>query len=106
MEEPNLNYIDDLSQGDVIFKNEIISVLKIEFPEEKKAYLEHFKNSNYALAASTVHKLRHKISILGLQSGYRVAARYEEELKNNEFSNKIGFEKVLLTIENFLNNLK
>lgn len=106
MERPNLKYIDELSQGDVTFKNEIINVLKIEFPQEKLIYLEHFNQAKYDLTADAVHKLKHKISILGLQAGYESAVRYEDELRNNQFSHRIDFENVLSTIEKFLNNLK
>ena len=40
MEQPNLEYINQLARGDDSIKNELIDVIKTEFPEEKKDYFE------------------------------------------------------------------
>ena len=50
MEKPNLNYIKNLSGDDLDFQNKLISVIKTEFPLEKKKYedcvhINHFKET-------------------------------------------------------------
>lgn len=105
MDIPNTAYIDELAQGDQDFKDEIIKVIKKEFPEEKKIYFEHLQNTDFKATAEAVHKLKHKISILGLENGYEVAVRYENELRDQKLISKTDFEKTLVTIERFLTNL-
>ncbi|WP_341220768.1 hypothetical protein [Polaribacter atrinae] len=36
MEKPNLEYIEQLARGDESIRNELIEVIKTEFPEEKE----------------------------------------------------------------------
>ena len=60
----------------------------------------------YQLAADDVHKLKHKISILGLELSYQLATNYEEELRNNNSFNNGNFEEVLVAMTKFINELK
>ena len=48
-----------------------------------------------------MHKLKHKISILGLEKSYYLAADFEDELKKGQTSLATDFEKVLQTIKDF-----
>ena len=105
MEQPNLSYINDLSEGDEVFKQKLISIIKVEFPEEKAIYLKNIELKEFKKAAQNVHKLKHKISILGLERSYEVAANFENNLSKNNDAGKIDFENVLETITNFLTNL-
>ncbi|WP_166385742.1 MULTISPECIES: Hpt domain-containing protein [unclassified Polaribacter] len=102
MEEPNLNYIKELSGGDKEFEESILIVLKNEFPEEFLLFNEDFKNKEYAEAADKVHKLKHKISILGLKKGFELASRFELDLKNNETKLYNDFVNVLNKIHVYL----
>ena len=92
MEQPNLSYIDSLSGGDKDFKQKLIDIIKKEYPEEKDIYLTNIKKGNYKQAASNVHKLKHKISILGLEKSYDIAANYEANLleDNTDLKHSIG----------------
>jgi len=47
MEQPNLNYIKQLSGGDKAFEYKLISVIQLEFPEEKKTYLKNIAAKKY-----------------------------------------------------------
>jgi len=67
LETPNLNYIEALSGGDITFKAKLIEVIKNEFPKESEAYFSNITQKNHQKAADDVHKLKHKISILGLE---------------------------------------
>jgi len=105
MEQPNQTYIDNLSGGDAPFKQQLIDVIKKEFPEEQKEYFDNYNAQNFKLAADNVHKLKHKISILGLEKGYEVAVNYENSLLESKFDYKNEFESILDTITSYLETL-
>lgn len=105
MEQPNLSYIDSLSGGDKDFKQKLIDIIKKEYPEEKDIYLTNIKKGNYKQAASNVHKLKHKISILGLEKSYDIAANYEANLLKDNTDLKQEFEAILNVITNYLQQL-
>ncbi len=102
---PNLDYIDEISGNDLIFKNKIIAIIKREFPLEKSNFLKKIQSKEYLLAAENVHKLKHKINMLGLKKGYEVAAKLENELKEENDKSLNDFILVLNTIDNYLNNI-
>lgn len=105
LETPNLSYIKQLADGDSEFEANLISILKRELPKEKEAFIESVRVKNYQNSATLVHKIKHKISILGLERSYEVAANFENNLSKNNDAGKIDFENVLETITNFLTNL-
>lgn len=105
MEQPNLKYIQKLSSGDAAFELKLISVLKKEFPSEIEQFKRSIESDKLEEAAEIVHKLKHKFSILGLDKGYQLAVDYENNLKNNNKSLTLEFNKVLMNISNYLNEL-
>ncbi len=105
MEQPNQNYINNLSGGDNAFKQKLIAVIKKEFPEEKQLYFENYHAKKYNLAADSVHKLKHKISILSLEKSYEVAHSYEQDLLEGNMDKKDAFEAILDTITGYLETL-
>ncbi|WAC01342.1 Hpt domain-containing protein [Lacinutrix neustonica] len=105
MEQPNQTYINSLSGGDKVFKQKLIDVIKKEFPEEKQVYFDNYNAKNFKLAADNVHKLKHKISILGLEESYEVAVAYEENLLERNSNLKEDFEAILNNITKYLETL-
>ncbi len=105
MEQPNLNYIKELSGGDEAFEAKLINVILLEFPEEKAIYLKNITEKKYKETAENVHKIKHKISILGLEKSYEVAAKYEENLKQNNSVLKEEFDSILKNITEYLTTL-
>ena len=105
MGKPNLSYIKSLSGGDNAFEEKLISIIKLEFPGEKSIYYNNLKEKNYLKAANDVHKLKHKISILGLEKSYEIAADYENNLRQNNITLKDDFEDILKMITKFLSTL-
>ena len=105
METPNLNYIEQLSGGDATFEKKLLSVFKMEFPQEIAIYNENISNKAYLKAAGNVHKLKHKFGILGLEKGYQIAVDYEENLKIESFTLQEEFEEILNKITQFLKEL-
>lgn len=105
MEAPNLEYINNLSGDNIEFKTKLISILKRELPLEIETYQQEMKVSNLNLAAQAVHKLKHKVSILGLEKIYYLAEQFEEDLKEGSITLQNEFEKTLVQMQDFVNNL-
>lgn len=106
MEEPNLDYIKEMTSGDSVFGIKIITILKEELPVEVMWYKEKLALNNFNEAAAAVHKLKHKISILGLESAYELANIHEEELKNSKTNNAIIFSNILDKMLKFVAELQ
>lgn len=105
MESPNHSYIDALSGGDENFKAKLIAIIKAEFPEEKAIYQKNIIAGNLKNSAENVHKLKHKISILGLEKSYDVAVDFENNLLNNKIEGKEAFDAILESITDFLTTM-
>ena len=102
MEEPNLNYIKSISDGDKTFEKKLINIIKEEYPQEKYIYQTNIKSKNYKATSEIVHKLKHKINILGLTKSYDVAKDYENNLKEDKILLKEEFEAILSKITQYL----
>ena len=102
---PNLDYINEISANDLTFKDKIIGIIKRDFPLEKDEFLNNYKSNMYLLAAENVHKLKHKINMFGLEKGYVIAVKFENELKENNNQSFESFIDVLKTIDNYLKNI-
>ena len=105
MEHPNLNYINELSGDNLEFRTKLIGILKKELPKEIIGYSGEMENSNFLEAAQSVHKLKHKISILGLEKSYYIAEEYESNLKNNSTNLAVDFENILKIMQEFVDRL-
>ena len=103
MEQPNLNYIDQLSGDNVEFRTKMIWILKKELPEEIGVFRKDMAAENFSLAAQSVHKLKHKISILGLEKSYYIAEKFEDNLKNQSLELDSDFETILKVMQEFVN---
>jgi len=102
---PNLAYIDEISENDIVFRNKLISIIKREFPLEKEQFLSNYNSSKYILAAENVHKLKHKINMFGLKKGFETAKKFENELNDNKLDSYQDFIVVLDVIDNYLNKI-
>jgi len=105
MERPNLSYIESMSGGDKTFERKLIDIIKEEFPIEKEVYFTNIKSKNNKLTAEIVHKLKHKISILGLEKSYEIAIAFENNLIEGQYELQEDFEAVLQLITDYLKQL-
>ncbi|MGL2965814.1 Hpt domain-containing protein [Flavobacterium sp. XGLA_31] len=105
MEQPNLDYILKLSGNDETIKRKLIDTLKYELPLEIDAYYLSIHLNKWKQAASCVHKLKHKIGILGLEESYYIAEDYEKELIKSGKKLQAEFENRLTLMQNFVNRL-
>lgn len=102
MEKPNFSYINSLSGGDKEFEKQLLDVVKIEFPREKNLYSTMLSEKKLSEAGDVVHKIKHKISILGLEKSYDVANTFEDNLKDGNTALQDEFEGILNMITEFL----
>ena len=105
MDTPNLTYIKNLSAGDLEFEKKLIDIIKTELPAEIEVYKNSVGCLNFKDTAEIVHKLKHKISILGLETSYETAVAYENNLLNSSLELKSDFESTLKKMSLFINQL-
>ena len=105
MEEPNFSYLNSFTGGDKAFEEKILAIIKTEFPEERDIYLNNIVVNKFDLAANNVHKLKHKISLLGLEESYELASQHELNLVEGNNNLHENFTDILNTMERFLNEL-
>ena len=104
-DQPNLNYIDELAEGDVAFREKFIGIIKTEFPLEREEYMDHLKNQRFKETAMVVHKMKHKFNILSMQEAYGFAVRYEEELLKGHSSMDSSFKAILQVVDTYIESI-
>jgi hypothetical protein len=105
MEKPNKEYINQIAEGDEVFKEQFIATIKKQLPLDIALYKYNLQQDNFKLAAGNVHKLKHVISILGLVKSYLVAEQYEHNLKVDSVILKSEFEEILISMQDFINHI-
>jgi HPt (histidine-containing phosphotransfer) domain-containing protein len=106
MDTPNMNYLDQLAGDDREFRLRFIHILQTEFPAERSEYEEAIERYDWKQAKELVHKIKHKISILGLKRAYDIAGRYEEDLMVKNTKYQTAFEGILNKMEAYIKQLK
>jgi hypothetical protein len=102
METPNLSYINKLSKGDVSFEKEILTIVKEELEQEIEDYHTYFKAQNFLKAKVFVHRIKHKMSILGLEKSYEITNSFENDLRESNLKHQEYFEGMLPIMTNYL----
>ena len=107
MEKPNLEYIEKLSRGDESIRNELINVIKTEFPDEQKKYQISARNIDFKQIEDNVHRIKHKFSILGLETSYEKANTFEKSLREHRLDDaqKEYFDNILEVISQYLKTI-
>lgn len=105
METPNLKYIYDMSGGDKVFEEKMISIIKAELPKEILQFNEAIDSDELQLAAQSVHKLKHKIGLMGLDKSYLKANEFEQNLNANSQVLREEFMDILNNMTIFINSL-
>lgn len=104
MEQPNLNYIKSLAKNDYNYEQILISVVKNELPFEIETYDRNMAKNDLIAAAQDIHKLKHKIMVLGMEKSYYIAEKHEDLLKNKSVELSESFRKILTAMNNFIQN--
>ncbi len=101
-EKPNLDYIKEISGGNEDFEKKFLTIIQTEFPKEKSDYIGCLEDDNLEESAKIVHKIKHKLGILGLTGGYKLAVKYEEDLKYGDTKLREEFQEILQSVEEFI----
>lgn len=104
MEQPGLKYIQTLSGGDTAFEKKLLNIIRDELPVEISLYQKQMEDQDYESAARSVHKLKHKISILDMTRSYELAVEYEESLKKGDSNEMKAFAEILSQMSRFIND--
>ena len=102
MQTPSLQYIKDLADGDQSFVLEITTLLKKEFPKDLKLFYQRVEENDLFGIASSVHKIKYKFGLLGLEDDLLIASKFENEIKTGNKALLIQFESTLLKIDRYL----
>ncbi len=105
MDKPNMNYIEQLADGDKEFEQQFIAILKVELPKEKEVYLKTIAANDFEEACQIVHKLKHKFNILGMENAYKLSVKFEDELKANNMERNTEFTEVLELMETYIKKI-
>lgn len=104
MEKPNLTLIKEIAGSDKIFQKSLLEIIKNEFPEEVYLFHKNISQKKYKEASDNVHKIKHKISLLGLEKGCEIASEFEIELKKGNTELHAKFLEILNKIHVYLYN--
>ena len=102
MELPTLDYLNDMSKGDVTFINKILSVIQEELPKEQEDYCNFIDEESWNEAADLVHKIKHKFTIFGLINAVDLANTHENELRNNNLDHHQTFNNWMNLVKKFV----
>ncbi|QBZ96589.1 Hpt domain-containing protein [Flavobacterium sangjuense] len=105
MEKPNIEYINKLSRNEEVIKQKFIAVLKFELPIEVDAYYVSLHLKKWPQTMECIHKLKHKIAILGLENSYHLADEYEKSDPGSRKDLQLAFEKTLTLMLHFVNGI-
>jgi HPt (histidine-containing phosphotransfer) domain-containing protein len=105
MEQPNLSYINKLSKGDLAFEKNILSILNEELQEEINNYHQFIQEKNYKKAKEFVHRIKHKMSILGLEKSYEITNNFENSFRNDVLEHQEYFENMLPIMTKYLKTM-
>jgi hypothetical protein len=102
MEKPNLSFIIEIAGDDEAFQNSILEIIKTEFREEVNLFKTNFSSKKYKEAAHNVHKIKHKIGLLGLEKALIKASEFEKALKIGNTTLHHSFLEILNKIHVYL----
>lgn len=104
METPNLSVLKEIAGEDLDFQNNLLAIIKKEFIVEVEDFKKNIALENFIKAANSVHKIKHKISLLGLEKGLEVASDFEVQLKNGNPTLHVKFLEIISKIHVYLYN--
>lgn len=91
-----------MSGGDNAFEKKLLGIIKEEFPIEKASYFDNIRTSDLVEAAKDVHKIKHKISILGLEKSFIIAEKHENRLKKGNLDLENEFNSIIEEMTTFI----
>lgn len=100
--EANWSHLNMICKDDDSCMEAFRKVLKDELPKEMELYTESLASKEYKEAAMLVHKIKHKFSLVNMESAYNFSVSYEEELLDNDNVNQQTFDLYVEQLVAFL----
>jgi HPt (histidine-containing phosphotransfer) domain-containing protein len=104
LETPNLDYLKQISGGDTDFENTMLNMLKLEFPKELNLLKSNFNDNNFMDLSLDIHKIKHKIGMLGMPKSLDLASICEKNIKEGNTEQYKELTLVLDRINVYLKN--
>jgi len=95
----NLEYLEELSGGDKVFKKSMVEQFLQQVPDELKAIQDAFTKSNYGEVAQIAHNMKTSISFMGLTEKLNPSLDYIENNARIESKNIYVQEKIMMVKE-------
>lgn len=102
MDKPNFDYFKQIAATDLEFQNQIIEILKNEFPQEKQLFYKSYFENDFQTSAEIVNKINQKIGVLGMHKSKVLATQFEENLKIKKTELFNDFDEILKDITTFI----
>jgi len=84
--EASWSHIELICKDDTECLASFRSVMSMELPGERQLLVEAVKTQDYKLAATVVHKIKHKFSLVEMSTAYRFSVSYEKELSEGNIA--------------------
>lgn len=101
-DQPNMSYVHQLSGGDRDLEKQLFEVVRKELPQEVAAFNREIQTKNFEKAAMDVHKIKHKVMLLGVAEYYYFAEAYEEELRVGINRHEDEFRRLINILQMFV----
>ncbi|WP_088323375.1 hypothetical protein [Polaribacter tangerinus] len=105
METPNLEYIDKIANGSEILKAKIIKIVREELSLDSEKYYELKDTKDLKNFKVYIHRIKNKMTVLGLIESYKIASNYEKNIENVTDEEKKFFENTLAHMIEFIDNI-
>jgi HPt (histidine-containing phosphotransfer) domain-containing protein len=105
LETPNLDYLKQISGGDIEFEKSMLAVLKLDFAIEYAAIQANYEKNNFEQLILDIHKIKNKIGILGMKKSLALASECEKSIKKVKKEKFDDLLLILTKINIYLNNI-
>lgn len=96
----DLTYLNEISDGDIEFKQELLQIYLSETPIELKTLFKSMKKNEIERCANIIHKFKSKLRIVGFTSLLNQAANLEKRLRSGNINNfKVEVASFIKTME-------
>lgn len=86
----NLAYLEEIAGGDEAFIKEMLEMIVSTTPAEVENITRYYRNSDYFMMASTAHKIKAPIQMLGDNEAVELLLKIEHLAKNESSKDELS----------------